>query len=161
MFWLRFLKGWPNQAAAHLQICPNLPRKAKNGCHSVQGKARGVKICIIVIYYLENMWKERKLGFICYFKKIYICFYCFSTRELVFFTIEKKTSKLNVLKKRSQNILKVTYNVEKYLNIWIWQSQPQNISFFLVTLPIQCVWWRHKWSQRPLLLKAKSLTIQP
>ena len=118
MFWLRFLKGWPNQAAAHLQICPNLPRKAKNGCHSVQGKSRGVKICIIVMYYLENMWKERKLGFICYFFKENICFYCFPAREVVFFTIEK-TLKLNFLKKRSQNILKVTYNVEKYLNIWI------------------------------------------
>ena len=64
------------------------------------------------------MWKERKLGFICYFFKENICFYCFPAREVVFFTIEK-TLKLNFLKKRSQNILKVTYNVEKYLNIWI------------------------------------------
>ena len=84
----------------------------------MQGKARGVKICIIVIYYLENMWKERKLRVYLLFLKKYICFYCFSTKELVFFTIEK-TLKLNFLKKRSQNILKVTYNVEKYLNIWI------------------------------------------
>ena len=60
----------------------------------------------------------KKTGVYLLFLKKYICFYCFSTRELVFFTIEK-TLKLNFLKKRSQNILKVTYNVEKYLNIWI------------------------------------------
>ena len=30
MFWRRFLKGWPNQAAAHRQICPNLPVKEEH-----------------------------------------------------------------------------------------------------------------------------------
>ena len=65
----------------------------------------------------EHVEGKKTGGYLLFLKK-YTCFYCFSTRELVFFTIEK-TLKLNFLKKRSQNILKVTYNVEKYLNIWI------------------------------------------
>ena len=60
----------------------------------------------------------KKTGFNLLFHFKSICFCYFSSKELVFFTIEK-TLKLNFLKKRSQNILKVTYNVEKYLNIWI------------------------------------------